>query len=248
MTKPITEKTLGIKGDYQYRAIRSRNFFQANWHRNKWLVVDKLINLYQPQTVLDLGTGSGNFELNFATKVKKIVGLDYNDEALTFLGSELKSKKITNVHLINQDINKLADLSLGKFDLILIVDVLEHIPLPSVRNLVAGLANNLNPKGKIIIVTPNYQGLWPIVERLVDRFTNLPNLEDIQHVTKFNIDLLETVFNRDSFKIVQRGTFNTFSYLFPIKILSSLLCLLEMRLPFLWGNLIYAVFEKSAKI
>ena len=245
MTQQITEKTLGIKGDYQYRAIRSNNFFQANWHRNKWLVVDKFLDTYRPKSVLDLGTGSGNFELNFSTKVNTIVGIDYNDEALAFLSSELTRKKITNVKLINQDIAKLSTLSIGKFDLILIVDVLEHIPMPSVKNLISRLANNLNPKGKIVIITPNYKGLWPLVERLVDRFTNLPNLEDIQHVTKFDLTFLENVFNHHSLKTVQRGTFNTFSYLTPIKWLSSCLCNLEMHLPLPWGNLIYAVFEKS---
>ena len=77
--KQITEKTLGITGNYQYQAIRSHNFFQSNWHHNKWLVVEKLLTTYQPKNVLDLGTGSGNFELGFHSRIKNIVGVDYNE-------------------------------------------------------------------------------------------------------------------------------------------------------------------------
>jgi len=40
--------------------------------------------------VLDLGTGSGNFELAYAKKLKKIVGVDYNDKLLAFLKNKLR--------------------------------------------------------------------------------------------------------------------------------------------------------------
>src|SRR5258706_1139906 len=96
-SSPIIEKQLGITGDYQFKAIRSRNYFQSNWHNNKLAVLQNLITKYQPQTVLDLGTGSGNFELTFANQLQKIVGVDYNDEALKFLEQELKKREIKNV-------------------------------------------------------------------------------------------------------------------------------------------------------
>lgn len=247
MRHQIIEKTLGIPGDYQYRAIRSRNFLQSNWHRNKWLVVEKLIDFYRPQTALDLGTGSGNFELNFSSRLKSIVGIDYNHDALAFLSSELKRKKITNVKLINQDIADLFKLPLGKFDLILMVDVLEHLAINSVYKFVANVGNNLSPGGKIIIITPNYAGLWPIAEKLIDHFTSLPGLESIQHITKFSLKLLNRVFRQNKFEVVCSGTFNTVSYLIPSQYFSFHLCELEMKIPFLWGNLIYAVLEINKK-
>lgn len=239
----IVEKKLGIPGDYQYRAIRSRNFLQSNWHRNKWLVVEKLLDFYQPRSVLDLGTGSGNFELNFSSRLKNIVGIDYNDDALAFLSSELKKKQITNVKLVNQDITNLTKTHLGKFNLVLMVDVLEHIATNSISKLVANIRNSLVLRGKLIVITPNYAGLWPMVEKLVDRFTSLPDLEGVQHVINFDKKLLNHVFCQNSFKPVRSGTFNTFSYLIPSKYFSSRLCELEMKVSLLWGNLIYAVFE-----
>lgn len=68
----IIEKQLGITGDYQYKAIRSKNYLQANWHNNKMLAMKQQLDIHKPETGLDLGTGSGNFELLFAIDLKKL--------------------------------------------------------------------------------------------------------------------------------------------------------------------------------
>ena len=59
--------------------------------------------------ILNLGTGFGNFELLFHDKFKKIVGTDYNDEALDFLISKLKEREIKNVELKIADFTKLEE-------------------------------------------------------------------------------------------------------------------------------------------
>src|SRR5260221_5594765 len=100
----ITEKKLGITGDYQFRALKAKKYLQANWHQNKLTIIEKLLDLYGTKSLLDLGTGSGNLELKFANRLNKIVGVDYNDEALSFLSKELKRRKIKNVKLIYHDI------------------------------------------------------------------------------------------------------------------------------------------------
>ena len=241
----IVEKQLGITGDYQYRALQSRNFLQSNWHNNKLVVIGQLLDLYKPKTVLDLGTGSGNLELTFAKKMEKIVGIDYNDEALAFLESELKKRGINNVKLINQNILDLTKITeLGKFDMIFIIDVLEHLETSSVDNLIANFKKLLNHNGKIVVITPNYGGFWPFVERvIIDKLTSLPHLENMQHITKFDSKKLLKAFGKHGYKLCKFSTFNTFSFLFPTKFLSALLQNLELKLAFPFGNLILSVFE-----
>ena len=245
----IIEKKLGITGDYQYKALQSRNFLQANWHHNKLTVMRQLLDLYKPKTVLDLGTGSGNFELLFAKRIEKIVGVDYNQEALVFLECELKKRKIKNVKLINQNIVDLEkEKELGKFDMIFIIDVLEHLKGIPVDNLITNFKKWLNIGGKIVVVTPNYGGFWPFIERfIIDKFTSLPHLEDIQHVTKFNSKKLIYIFKKHGYQLCKINTFNTFSFLFPTKFLSTLVLNLELKLVLPFGNLILSVFELDKK-
>jgi len=242
--KTIIEKTLGIKGDYQYKALRSHNYLQANWHANKLLALEELINLYQPEAVLDLGAGSGNFELKFYKKIKRVVAVDYNEDALNFLRKKMKEASIRNVKTYLLDlVNLPKNNKHGKFDMIIMVDVAEHLRRKDFVKIISAFKKLLNKDGKVVIITPNYQSLWPIIEKAIDAFTQIPHLEDMQHITKFTPANLKQMFISEGFRQVNFSTFNNFSFMFPSKILSSYFCGLELKMAFPWGNLIEAVFE-----
>ena len=243
--KTIIEKQLGITGDYQFRALRSRNFLQSNWHRNKLLALGKLVDMYQPRTVLDLGSGSGNFEITFAKKINKITAVDYNEEAISFLRSELKRRVIKNVELVNQDILDLSQIKkLGKFDMIILVDVIEHLQAKPALKLIKGFKDVLNAKGKVVVITPNYRSFWPLIEKSIDVFTSIPHLENMQHITKYHPGKLRDIFQSSGYHTIGFATFNGISFLFPSKKLSTFICKLELSFGFPYGNLMGSVFER----
>ncbi|SRR5258708_1828299 len=245
MKKQIVEKQLGIAGDYQYRALHKQNYLQSNWHYDKLIVIERLLNEYKTKTLLDLGTGSGNLELTYSSKLDRILGVDYNDEALKFLQSQLSKRKIKNVKLVYQNILDVAIISkLGKFDMIIMVDVIEHLEATSGKKLISSFKKLLTPEGKIVIITPNYSSLWPAMETFMDKFTSIPHLDGMQHVTKFTPSLLEETFKKNgNYKMVEFTTFNSFAFLFPWKVLSKMLTKLEFALRFPFGNLLVGVFE-----
>jgi 2-polyprenyl-3-methyl-5-hydroxy-6-metoxy-1,4-benzoquinol methylase len=194
---------------------------------------------------LDLGAGSGNLEFTFASKVNKILAVDYNDSAVDFLKKKLKDLQIKNVGV------KLADLSdtkkiaaMGKFDLIIMVDVLEHLELEVSNKLIKTIKKMLTKNGIVVIITPNYGGPWPLIEKFVDRFTPIPDLGQCQHISHFNADNILTPFTKHGFKSRLLKTFNTFAFIFPSRAISTLLTKTELRMPFLKGNLLLAVFQK----
>lgn len=241
----IIEKKLGIAGDYQFKALNKQNFIQSNWHYNKLVVIERLLNEYKIETLLDLGTGSGNLELTFAKKLNKILGVDYNGEALEFLKHQLAKRKIENVKLVYQNILDVPKIvKLGKFDMIIMVDVIEHLEAKSGKKLIASFKKLLTKNGKIVIITPNYQSLWPLVEVFIDKFTSIPHLAGMQHVTKFNPELLKKTFKENGgYKMINVSTFNTFAFLFPDRNISKMLTKLEFNLHLPFGNLLVSVFE-----
>jgi len=171
-TNIIIEKRLGIPPDYQWKSIRSKNSLKSNWHLNKFTVLQKLTGLNKSTRVLDLGIGSGNFELLYAGRVRSIVGIDYNDEAINFVEKKCKENKIKNVRLICADIcelnsNKYFNL---KFDLIIIVDVIEHLDFEDPEGFLEFLKGALASNGQVCVITPNYKSLWPLIEYLIDKF------------------------------------------------------------------------------
>ncbi len=243
--KTIVEHELGIKGDYQFKALHGNNYLQSNWHANKWAVIGTLLNGDNTKRVLDLGTGSGNFELLFYSKFDEIVGVDYNDNALNFLRKMLKHRKISNVVLKKHNLLTLSSVKgLGTFDLIILIDVIEHLDKSAQSSIIKSLRKLLNKGGRVVIVTPNYGGFWPVIEKAVDRFTSIPHLEDIQHITKFDKALLHDLFAANGFATRKISTFNTFSYIAPVRSLSTWAAKKEVSLALPFGNLLLGVFEK----
>lgn len=240
----IVEKKLGIPPDYQYKALRSNNFLQANWHNNKLIVLNFILKLTKAKRILDLGTGSGNFELTFAKNVDQIVGVDYNDEAIKFLKSKLRENKIKNVHLITEDIRNIEKIKYpGKFDLIIIVDVIEHLKIAGADKLTSKITKFLKKDGKVCIITPNYKSSWLIIEKLLDKFTVFPYLKDEQHLVKFHKENLKKMFAQKGYRPLFFSTFNLFSFLFFNKSIASKLCKLELSLKLPFGNLLVYLFE-----
>lgn len=242
-TNTIIEKRLGIPPDYQYKSIRSKNFFKSNWHLNKFAVLQKLTGLNKSTRVLDLGIGSGNFELLYAGKVKSIVGIDYNDEAINFIEKQCKDNKIKNVRLICADIRELnsSKHSNFKFDLIIIVDVIEHLDFKDPEGFLEFLKGALASNGQLCVITPNYKSLWPLMEYLIDKFRLSPKLGGQQHLVQYNKRTLTEFFTKGKFKLKTMSTFNLFSYLIPFKLISKKLALLEINIP-IPGNMLVATF------
>lgn len=242
----IVEKSLGIGGDYQYKALRSHNFLRSFWHRNKLLAIKSLVKMNRDSTVLDLGTGSGNFELEFASKVKSITGIDYNDEAINFIKKMVVRERINNVRLLVADLREISSIkNLGKFDLIILIDVIEHLEMTDIKRMIKGFNKLLLGGGRICIITPNYGSLWSIIEKLMDRYNLSPHLEGDQHLTFFNMRGLKNLFLNQGYNVEKLASFNLFSFAVPNGWLSSVLCKIELMIPLLPGNLIIGVFSKN---
>lgn len=245
MTKGIiVEKKLGIPPDYQYQAIRSSNFLQANWHNNKLVVLNHILKLTHAKEVLDLGTGSGNFELKYANRLDSIFGVDYNDQAIEFLKSKLIEKGIKNVKLANIDLREIPKIKMKeKFDLIISVDVIEHLKINDARKLISDIKKYVKPHGFVCIITPNYKSPWLFIERVLDMFTIFPHFDGEQHLAKFYKQNLEKIFKSAKFKPVYFSTFNLFSYIFLNKSFARIICNLELKLRLPFGNLIVYLFQ-----
>ncbi|MFZ6050945.1 class I SAM-dependent methyltransferase [Halocola ammonii] len=117
----------------------------------KWL--DKLGNLNSSSNVLEIGCGPGHSTLNFVNRIKegKIVAVDISEENIEF------AKKLhSNVNNIEFHVTDMSDFSHDlKFDLVLLPDVLEHIPIDQHNDLFKTIRRHLKDLGVVLIHIPD---------------------------------------------------------------------------------------------
>jgi len=108
--------------------------------------------------ILNLGVNSGDeFELvkEYATNFKnlELIGIDYCDSAIN--AAKEKFKDDTNISFYTHDINDLASLELGLFDLIISIGTLQSSNLEFNPLLMSIVQNQLKRSGAMILGFPN---------------------------------------------------------------------------------------------
>lgn len=130
------------------------DFLSGEIRANDKAILDK-IN-FSGQSVLDLGFGRGE-ALKYAKEhgAKKLVGVDFSETAVEIAKRFLKIYHVPAT-LIYVDLIKYLRENKGKqkFDLIILLGVIEHIPRIDVRKILPLLRETLTPKGVLIVNTP----------------------------------------------------------------------------------------------
>jgi 2-polyprenyl-3-methyl-5-hydroxy-6-metoxy-1,4-benzoquinol methylase len=183
-----------VAGDYQYRALHSGHPMQRFWHRGKLTLVERLVrkHLTAGSRLLEIGCGAGNLLMQAMVRDSFPVALDLSMQALTFVRSRFEEAAsgpdAPCAYACVQSIGELLPLPGDTFDCVILSEVIEHLPVPEVSILEA--ARVLRPGGRLLVTTPNYRSLWPVMEWMVDRSNKAPQMAGEQHISRFNPKLL----------------------------------------------------------
>ncbi len=107
--------------------------------------IQELAYSLQPQSVLDVGCGDGRFLGMLGSRVPRRAGVDLSEQAIRFA-------KAFNPDVVFHVID-VADLE-ETFDLVVAIEVLEHIPDEQITNFLNALVNRTREGGHIIISVP----------------------------------------------------------------------------------------------
>lgn len=164
------------------------------WFRAKKDIIFDVIaqlNLSTKLDILDVGCGSGLMLLDLS-KIGKVYGMDSSVEGLQFC-KEIYSGRLELCHLPEN-----VPYSNNSFDLITMLDVLEHIDddlnsLVSVRNL-------LKRGGILILTVPANMSLWS-------------NFDVINHhKRRYEFKELTDIVEKSGFKVMKISYYNSFLY------------------------------------
>ncbi|XP_021347094.1 uncharacterized protein LOC110446326, partial [Mizuhopecten yessoensis] len=106
-------------------------------------------------TILDLGCGGGCATRALRKRFPKAViyGVDYSEDALTKAKSTAKAQGTENLHFVKEDVTSLPADWTGKFDWVILLDVLHDLPDPV--NAMKEVRRVLKDDGVVSIVDPD---------------------------------------------------------------------------------------------
>jgi 2-polyprenyl-3-methyl-5-hydroxy-6-metoxy-1,4-benzoquinol methylase len=185
----VPNKKIDYKSEYRTTS-KLNNFYPIDpWTYISSLRCKKIYKLIKKKTspsILDFGGYNGSLLYAIKNKMKGVKG--------TVADLDLKGLKFAkNIGLKTINLNK-HKISL-KYDIILIVQVLEHIAYP--RKILSILNKNLKKDGMIYLEVPN-----------VYRFP----MSDPAHINEFNAVALEKCLTSLNYEVVQSGYTQTDSF------------------------------------
>lgn len=183
-----------------YDLIHEEKSTRSNWHRSKFQEVEKIITNTGKQfdTILDYGCGPGTFLGRYLKNIKaEKFGIDLSQVQITYARETFG----TNISFLSTDSFNVAQ---DKFDLIIAIEFIEHITRDELKLFLDNCYNNLKSGGMLIMTTPNYKGLWPILERVTDLLFSTEYHQ--QHVSRYDKCTLGQVVTDSNLKVEKINT------------------------------------------
>ncbi len=211
-----------IEAGYYHTELNNSSL-QNFWHTRKFGRAISLSNV-KGKRILDLGCAAGTF-LSMLSGYKSATGLDISKKQTAFARRLLPGKKNK---WITSDI-KTARLPKNYFDYIFMMEVIEHLPPEDTQVIFKNIHTWLNPGGRLILTTPNYVSLWPIIETLWSKMNPIDYTE--QHINRFTLSRMERELHEAGFSVKTSTFFILSPFLSPISLkLADAFMKLESRL------------------
>tara|TARA_Y100000389_G_scaffold153710_1_gene154029 strand:+ start:152 stop:865 length:714 start_codon:yes stop_codon:yes gene_type:complete len=157
------------------KGLKKNRGFQATWHHYKFIKVKEAMGDYNSH--LDIACGPGTFIGKYLNE--KSEGWDVSSEQINYAKQEYAWNK-ENFKIVD---SKNGLKSNKKFDVITILEFIEHISPEEVLSSLDDVFSMLNDGGKIILTTPNYSGLWLLIEKMVSLFGPVDYKD--QHINRY---------------------------------------------------------------
>jgi 2-polyprenyl-3-methyl-5-hydroxy-6-metoxy-1,4-benzoquinol methylase len=146
------------------------------WHDLKFRAV--AAHLAHAKRLLDIGCGPGTFIGNYLEGVD-CLGTDFSAAQIQYANRRYAD----DLHRFStRPVASLAE-SGERFDAITMIELVEHLAMADAAWLFAEARALLAADGILIVTTPNYRSLWPIIEWSVNRVSQVGYEQ--QHVNKY---------------------------------------------------------------
>lgn len=164
-----------------YHHICKQGGVRGAWHAQKFARAISCLPQKKGQKILDIGCFSGALlsMLDSATFSTQI-GVDILEKQIDFA-----NKNFAQPHRLFKFIKEISEIDSlpDDFDCITLIEVIEHLDQDQIFTLMKKIEKQLSPGGTLLISTPNYLSMWPFLEILINKLSDVSYEE--QHITRF---------------------------------------------------------------
>ena len=159
-------------------------------------ILNRWLKKSEGKSLLDLGCGNGALTSKIEKLGLKCVGTDFSSSGISIAK---KAHPLVDFFQSTMDA-PLPDEHHGKYDIVMAVEVIEHLLLP--RQLFARAKEALKPGGTMIVTTPYHGYLKNIMLAFVNKYdSHWHPLRDYGHIKFFSIATLGQIFTEEGFEV-----------------------------------------------
>jgi ubiquinone/menaquinone biosynthesis C-methylase UbiE len=191
-----------IPAGYYDKVFAAQDGPQSKWHHMKFARI--LNELGSPTSHLDFGCGPGTL-VGLMPKETRVVGVDIAKPQIEYACAHYTS---ASKAFLKIDPGPLPFPD-STFATVSCIEVIEHLSWEDDLTVLRELNRVLQPQGKLVLTTPNYFSLWPIVEAVVNRVAKISY--ENQHITKFSSARVTSLLKKTGFRAIKVRPFMFFA-------------------------------------
>lgn len=170
-----------IPAGFYDRVYRQGAGIRFCWHDLKFRSV--AAELGPVRRVLDIGCGPGTFIGNYLPGIEAL-GLDISAAQIDYATRTYGS---ATHRFSTRPLVSLSETG-ERYDAVTVVELIEHLTPDAALRLLSDARALLAPGGLLVVTTPNYGSLWPLIEVGVNAASPVTYVE--QHINKYRRRLL----------------------------------------------------------
>jgi len=194
MTTPGYDYDKAIPAGFYDEIHQRRAGIRFFWHDLKFRAV--AARLAGATRILDVGCGPGTFIGNYLGGVE-CLGIDVSAPQIDYANRRYGTAE----HRFSTQL--LAGLD-ERFDAVTLIEVIEHLAPADARRLLAEVRGLLSPQGCLVVTTPNYRSLWPLIEWGVNLVSRVSYEQ--QHINKYARGRLAAELAQAGYTRIEVGT------------------------------------------
>ncbi|MGZ0656802.1 class I SAM-dependent methyltransferase [Coraliomargarita sp. W4R53] len=177
---------------YYDSIYHKRSGVQSKWHHLKFEFF--LDQLRKEDRVLDIGCGPGTFLGNYTCE-QSAVGVDISKQQIDYASDKYDRDQL-DFCVFSGTALPFEDNS---FDVVVLIEVVEHISVSTVNKLFSEARRVLRPNGRLYVSTPNYQSMWPALEYILNRRAEVSY--EMQHINCYRPARLRAEIQQAGFNV-----------------------------------------------